>query len=245
MWIALVNHPEIARRDLSSLRVCSSGGAALPHEISCRLTELTGLRLGGGWGMTETSPAGTNLLPDRPRAPGEIGVPLPGVEMDVVATDDPRRVLPPGEIGEVRDPRPQRHARLLEPAGGERGRVRGRLVPDRRYGLDERGRRLHPGGPQEGHADLRRLQRVSAGDRGRDPRASGRQRSRGDRRARRLSRPGGEGLCDAARGRAAADARGVARVPGRQAGAARAAGGVGSARSSCRIRRWASWPSAS
>ncbi len=33
---------------------------------------------------------------------GAIGVPMPGILMDVVALDDPRRVLKPGEIGEIR-----------------------------------------------------------------------------------------------------------------------------------------------
>jgi long-chain acyl-CoA synthetase len=102
MWIALVNHPDLTRRDLSSLRACFSGGAGLPHEIGLRFKQLTGLRLGGGWGMTETSPVGCNVLPDRDQEPGEIGVPLPNIEMDVVAVDDSRRVLPPGEVGELR-----------------------------------------------------------------------------------------------------------------------------------------------
>ena len=102
MWIALVNAPGIGARDLSSLRVASSGGAALPHDIGERFFALTGLRLGGGWGMTETSPAGTNLMPGRRMAAGEIGVPLPGVELQVVSLDDPRQVLPQGEAGEVR-----------------------------------------------------------------------------------------------------------------------------------------------
>ncbi len=102
MWIALVNHPRIGQADLSSLQVCSSGGAALPPEILSRFGELTGLRIGGGWGMTETSPAGTSLPPGRQPGAGEIGVPLPGVDMDVVAVDDPGRILPPGETGELR-----------------------------------------------------------------------------------------------------------------------------------------------
>ena len=102
MWIALVRAPGIERRDLGSLRVASSGGAALPHEVGERFRALTGLRLGGGWGMTETSPAGSNLLPDRDPVPGEIGVPLPGVTLQIVSLDDPRRVLPPGEVGELR-----------------------------------------------------------------------------------------------------------------------------------------------
>jgi long-chain acyl-CoA synthetase len=52
--------------------------------------------------MTETSPAGTNL-PLQGDAPfGSIGLPLPGIEMDIVALDDPCRVLGVGEKGELR-----------------------------------------------------------------------------------------------------------------------------------------------
>ena len=102
MWLALAATPGLDTRDLSSLRIASSGGAALPHEIGERFRKLTGIRLGGGWGMTETAPAGTNLLPDRPPIPGEIGVPLPGVEMDVVSLDDSTHRLPQGETGELR-----------------------------------------------------------------------------------------------------------------------------------------------
>jgi long-chain acyl-CoA synthetase len=74
----------------------------MPPEIARRIEEVTGHRLAGGWGMTETSPAGANLLPFGPPKPGSIGIPLPGIEMDVVSLDDPHRVLPPGEIGELR-----------------------------------------------------------------------------------------------------------------------------------------------
>ncbi len=147
MWIALVNAPGIERRDLSSLRVVSSGGAALPHEVGERFFRLTGQRLGGGWGMTETSPAGTNLLTDRAAIPGEIGVPLPGVEMDVVSLDDPARVLPPGEVGEVRirgpnvTPgywnRPEENARAFVDGWFLTGDV-GRMEPDGRFVLVDR-----------------------------------------------------------------------------------------------------------
>jgi long-chain acyl-CoA synthetase len=102
MWIAIANHPELMKRDISTLTRCSSGGAPLPIEVGQRLEKLTGQRLAGGWGMTETSPAGSNLLPFGPPKPGSIGMPLPGIEMDVVALDDPARVLPHGEIGEIR-----------------------------------------------------------------------------------------------------------------------------------------------
>ncbi len=102
MFIALLNQPGAAQRNWSSLKNVSSGGAGMPHEVGQQFTALTHLRIGGGWGMTETSPAGTNLWPDRPQEPGEIGIPLPGIDMEIVALDDPRRVLAPGETGEIR-----------------------------------------------------------------------------------------------------------------------------------------------
>ena len=102
MWIALANTPGIDKRDLSSLRYVASGGAALPVELAERFEKLTGQRLGGGWGMTETSPAGTALPREWTGKVGSVGLPLPGIVMDIVAIDDPRRVLAPGEKGEVR-----------------------------------------------------------------------------------------------------------------------------------------------
>lgn len=102
MWIALLEHPDLARADLSSLRWCNSGGAALPVEIQARVERLTGRPMGGGWGMTETSPAGIVLPPLGGAPAGSIGLPLPGVTVEIVALDDARRVLPPGETGELR-----------------------------------------------------------------------------------------------------------------------------------------------
>ncbi len=102
MWIALKSRLDAAPRDLSSLRAMSSGGAPLPGEIAEAIERCTGRCLGGGWGMTETSPAGTRLLPGQRHVAGLIGVPLPGIDMQVVALDDPRCRLPPAQIGEIR-----------------------------------------------------------------------------------------------------------------------------------------------
>jgi long-chain acyl-CoA synthetase len=102
MWLALNAQPDIDRRDLSSLRTAASGGAPLPADVAARFERVTGRRLGGGWGMTETAPCGTAIPPGMEYRAGMIGVPLPGVEMGVVALDDPYRVLPPGEVGELR-----------------------------------------------------------------------------------------------------------------------------------------------
>ena len=102
MWIALLNHPGIEQRDLSSLRVAASGGAPLPVEIADRVQKLTGLPLPSGWGMTETSPAGISPPAGPIRKPGSIGLPLPGIIAQIVSLDDPRKVLGPNEVGEIR-----------------------------------------------------------------------------------------------------------------------------------------------
>lgn len=103
MWIAIANHPGVEERDFSSLERIGSGGAPLPVEIYNRILTITGHGLRGGWGMTETGAAGSNVpitLP--PGKDGTIGLPLPGIVIDIVALDDPDRVLPAGEIGEIR-----------------------------------------------------------------------------------------------------------------------------------------------
>jgi long-chain acyl-CoA synthetase len=102
MWIALINHPGIEARDFSSLRLVASGGAPLPVEVAERFKRITGLSLPSGWGMTETSPAGISPPADCLPKPGTIGMPLPGITVEVVALDDPHRVLGVGEVGELR-----------------------------------------------------------------------------------------------------------------------------------------------
>ena len=60
------------------------------------------MKLKSGWGMTETCSPGTGHPAGGPDKPGSIGLMLPGIEMDVVALDDPSKILPPGEVGEIR-----------------------------------------------------------------------------------------------------------------------------------------------
>src|SRR3982075_3933844 len=102
MWIAIAALPDLDKRDLSSLVVCGSGGAPLPVEVAKIFERKTNMKLKSGWGMTETCSPGTAHPPEGPEKPGSIGLMLPGIEMDVVALDDPGRVLSPGEVGEIR-----------------------------------------------------------------------------------------------------------------------------------------------
>ncbi|OQW49644.1 AMP-binding protein [Candidatus Raskinella chloraquaticus] len=103
MWIAIANHPGVENHDLSSLQRISSGGAPLAVETHERIRSLTGHALRGGWGMTETCAAGTNLPVNMPPGKeGSVGLPLPGIMIDIVDPDQPQRTLAPGDIGEIR-----------------------------------------------------------------------------------------------------------------------------------------------
>jgi long-chain acyl-CoA synthetase len=102
MWIAIAALPDLDKRDFSSLRSAGSGGASLPMEVARIFERKVGMKLRSGWGMTETSPAGTAYPENGPEKPGSVGVMLPGIEIDIVSLDDPTKVLPVGESGELR-----------------------------------------------------------------------------------------------------------------------------------------------
>jgi long-chain acyl-CoA synthetase len=102
MWIAIANLPDLESRDLSSLVSCGSGGAPLPVEVAKIFERKTRRKLKSGWGMTETCSPGSGHPAEGPDKPGSIGLMLPGIEMDVVALDDPGKTLATGEVGEIR-----------------------------------------------------------------------------------------------------------------------------------------------
>lgn len=103
IWIAMLNYPGIEEKDLSSLANIGYGGAPMPPEVFLDVKKLTGLSLGGGWGMTETGSAGTSQPPEFPLSKAHsVGLPLPGLEIEIVSVDDPTRKLPFGETGEMR-----------------------------------------------------------------------------------------------------------------------------------------------
>jgi long-chain acyl-CoA synthetase len=102
MWIAIASLPDLESRDLSSLVSVASGGAPLPVEVARIFERKVGMKLKSGWGMTETCSPGTAHPQEGPEKPGSIGLMLPGIELDVVALDDPKKLLPPGEVGEIR-----------------------------------------------------------------------------------------------------------------------------------------------
>ncbi len=99
MYAAMLHHPAREQADLSSLRVCVSGGAAMPVEVLRGFEAAFGCMILEGYGLSETSPVASFNHPDRQRKPGSIGTPIEGVEMRLVDPDG--KDVPPGGVGEI------------------------------------------------------------------------------------------------------------------------------------------------
>ena len=101
MYTAIINHPKLEKFDLTSIKVCLSGGAPLPVETKRRFETLSGCKLVEGYGLTETSPLATANPFDGLNKEGSIGLPVPGTSIAVVDKEDPHKLLPQGEDGEI------------------------------------------------------------------------------------------------------------------------------------------------
>ncbi len=99
MYGAILHHPERQGFDTSTLRLCASGGAALPVELLRAFEQEFGCKVLEGYGLSETSPVASFNHPDRERKPGSIGTPVEGVEMKIV--DDDGGEVAQGEVGEI------------------------------------------------------------------------------------------------------------------------------------------------
>ena len=101
MFIGLLAHPLTAQLDLTSLKLCNSGGAPLPLEVQQRYSDMAGCALREGWGMTETTTTGTFTPQDAAPRPGSCGIPVPGTIIRIAPLDGSRGSMAPGEPGEV------------------------------------------------------------------------------------------------------------------------------------------------
>ncbi|MGO9078043.1 MAG: long-chain-fatty-acid--CoA ligase [Streptosporangiaceae bacterium] len=99
MYAAMLHSPAAQTADVSSLRLCISGGAALPVEILRGFEKKFGCAILEGYGLSETSPVASFNHPNRVRKPGSIGTPIEGVQMRVI--DDAGSPLPVGQVGEI------------------------------------------------------------------------------------------------------------------------------------------------
>lgn len=101
IYTAINNSELTPKYDLSSIRICMSGGAPLPVEVKQKFESLTGCVLVEGYGLTESSPVACGNPIDRPGKAGSIGIPVSGTEVLFRSLDDPKQDVPKGERGEL------------------------------------------------------------------------------------------------------------------------------------------------
>ena len=101
IYNALLHHPKTKPADLSSLKFCIAGGAALPAGIKRGFEALSGCSLVEGYGLSETSPVATCNPVEGVLAQGSIGIPLPATIIAIRSLDKPEQEMPIGEDGEI------------------------------------------------------------------------------------------------------------------------------------------------
>ncbi len=101
LFNAVLNHPRVGSYDLTCLKFCISGGAALPVEVKQAFDAKTGCALVEGYGLSETSPVATCNPLKGPTPKGSIGLPLPGTVLSLRDLSDPMREVAQGERGEI------------------------------------------------------------------------------------------------------------------------------------------------
>jgi len=101
MYVAINNHPDVGKYDLSSIKLCNSGAAPLPVEVQQRFHELTGARLIEGYGLSEASPVTHGNPAWGEDRIGTIGLPWPDTEAKIVDPVTGDKVLDVGEVGEL------------------------------------------------------------------------------------------------------------------------------------------------
>jgi len=99
LFNALLQQSQFKTVDFSSLCVSQAGGMAASAGTARQWQQVTGTTMIEGWGMSETCAIGTNNPVTSSHFSGNIGLPLPSVELAI--KDDDGRSLPVGESGEI------------------------------------------------------------------------------------------------------------------------------------------------
>ena len=99
LFNALMQHPMFKTIDFSSLKLTQAGGMAASEGTARHWQSATGSAMIEGWGMSETCAIGTNNPVTQKTFSGNIGLPLPGI--DIAIKDDEGQSLPLGSSGEI------------------------------------------------------------------------------------------------------------------------------------------------
>ena len=99
LFNALLNHPDFAKLDFSTMNVTLGGGMAVQAPVADRWAKVTGSPLMQAYGLTETSPAATINPLNMGKFNGSIGLPISSTEVSI--RDDAGKEVTLGQIGEI------------------------------------------------------------------------------------------------------------------------------------------------
>jgi long-chain acyl-CoA synthetase len=103
LYAAILNHPDVraGKVNLTSIKLCFSGAAALMAETKRQFEAKTGAQIVEGYSLTEGMMACCVNPVQGTKKIGSIGLPLPDVEVRIVDAQDAQRELPVNEVGEM------------------------------------------------------------------------------------------------------------------------------------------------
>jgi long-chain acyl-CoA synthetase len=99
LYNGLLNHPDFAKLDFSTLKLCNGGGMAVQKAVNDRWRALTGKSIIEGYGLSETAPVATANPANASEFNGTIGLPIPSTEIAIL--NEAGQHLPVGEVGEI------------------------------------------------------------------------------------------------------------------------------------------------
>ncbi|GAA3455479.1 long-chain-fatty-acid--CoA ligase [Dactylosporangium matsuzakiense] len=100
---AQLSHTAGQHAQLPQLRLCISGGAALPLAVLEKFNAAFGTSIFEGYGLSETSPTATTNQPHFGTRAGTVGHAIWGVEVEIARPEIEERIelLPAGALGEI------------------------------------------------------------------------------------------------------------------------------------------------
>ena len=101
MYLYMLAHPDFEKYDLSSLRVSVVGGQAMPPAKATEWLKRVGTPILELWGMTELAGPGIMQHSYCENRLGSAGIMMPFMQGRIVDPENPSRILPDGEVGEL------------------------------------------------------------------------------------------------------------------------------------------------
>ncbi|MCE5262724.1 MAG: AMP-binding protein [Deltaproteobacteria bacterium] len=99
LFLGMYFHEGAERYRVDALKLCITGGAAMPPEFIPVFEQKFNVKIMEGYGLTEASPVASFSRLEMPQKPGSIGIPIPNVAAKIV--DEEGRELPRGSVGEL------------------------------------------------------------------------------------------------------------------------------------------------